>query len=203
MSLCSFVVNISYPGPGLTCAFVHALWDVALHLGSRHTTGLQSLARILAHHGHGSKPCPICKDQCSDTCLIDQILDTHTSSRTVSPLSTDDLLCHIVDHNITIVYKLRKIYCSISCRVCPRAPYDNPAPLIFAKKWRPKCLRVLNSWLERILAITYRLLLITSRALWRKISTLWSGRPKIFSAPSRWSCCWSLSKRRVAATTCH
>ena len=35
-----------------------AVWDSARHLGSRHTLGLQSLTRLLAHHGRGSSPCP-------------------------------------------------------------------------------------------------------------------------------------------------
>ena len=39
------------------------LWDMALHLGSRHIAGLQHVTRILAHHGHGLKPCPMC-DEC-------------------------------------------------------------------------------------------------------------------------------------------
>ena len=52
-----------------------ALWDVAFHLGSRHTAGLQNLTRILTHHGHWLKPCRLC-----DKCLmrrrsIDHILD--------------------------------------------------------------------------------------------------------------------------------
>lgn len=40
-----------------------ALWDAALHCGSRHTMGLQYLSRILSHHGRGSKPCHRCEDQ--------------------------------------------------------------------------------------------------------------------------------------------
>ena len=32
-----------------------AIWDSVLQCGSRHTTGLQ----LLAHRGHGSKPCPL------------------------------------------------------------------------------------------------------------------------------------------------
>ena len=54
-----------------------ALWDVALHLGSRHTAGLQHLMRILAHHGHWLKPCPMCDECLMRRSLIDHILDTH------------------------------------------------------------------------------------------------------------------------------
>ena len=33
------------------------LWDSARHLGTKH---LISLTRLMAHHGQGSKPCPLC-----------------------------------------------------------------------------------------------------------------------------------------------
>ena len=36
------------------------LWDSALHLGLKHLKGLQNVNRIMAHHGRGSKPCPLC-----------------------------------------------------------------------------------------------------------------------------------------------
>jgi hypothetical protein len=36
------------------------LRDAVLHLRTRHTAGLQALSRMLAHHGRGSKPCPLC-----------------------------------------------------------------------------------------------------------------------------------------------
>ena len=36
------------------------LWDATLHLGTRHTDGLQALSKMLAHHGRGVKPCPLC-----------------------------------------------------------------------------------------------------------------------------------------------
>ena len=42
------------------------LWDAALHLGTRHTDGLQALSRMLAHHGRGSKPCPLCNGSTLD-----------------------------------------------------------------------------------------------------------------------------------------
>ena len=87
------------------------LRDAALDLGSRHTTGFQSLSRILAHHGRGANPCPLCDDQFSDTYLIDHILEVHAETLGLSsPLSTDELLTQIVDRNITFVYKFRKVY---------------------------------------------------------------------------------------------
>ena len=91
-----------------------SLWDAALHLGSRHTTGFQSLSRILAHHGHGANSCPLCDDQFSDTYLIDHILEVHAETLGISsPLSTDELLTQIVDRNITFVYKFRKVYVNL------------------------------------------------------------------------------------------
>ena len=38
------------------------LWEATLHLGTRHTDGLQALSRMLAHHGRGVKPCPLCDE---------------------------------------------------------------------------------------------------------------------------------------------
>ena len=32
------------------------LWETALTLGPRHTSGLQALSRLLCHHGRGMKP---------------------------------------------------------------------------------------------------------------------------------------------------
>ena len=36
------------------------LWDSTLHLGSRHTIGLQNLSRLMSHHRRGQHPCPLC-----------------------------------------------------------------------------------------------------------------------------------------------
>ena len=71
-----------------------ALWDVALHLGSsRHTAGLQHLTRILTHHGHGLKPCPMCDECLMRRSLIDYILDAHGKELELPVLlSTDKLL---------------------------------------------------------------------------------------------------------------
>ncbi len=48
--------------------------EVALALGYRHTRGLQSLSRLLCHHGRGSKPCPLC-DGVLSTSLLGHVLD--------------------------------------------------------------------------------------------------------------------------------
>ena len=42
-----------------------------------------------------------------------------------------------------------------------------------------------------------------SHAPWRETTTLWSGRRKTSSVPSRWSCYWSHSSYLAVATTCH
>ena len=46
------------------------LWDIALHLGPRHITGLRNLSRLMAHHGHGQQPCPLCSEQTSESQLL-------------------------------------------------------------------------------------------------------------------------------------
>ena len=35
------------------------LWDSALRLGSRNTTGLRNLSGLMGHHGHDSHPWPL------------------------------------------------------------------------------------------------------------------------------------------------
>ena len=54
------------------------LWDAALHLGSKHLQGLQNLTKLMAHHGRGSKPCPLC--DASTLPLLDQINITMISA---------------------------------------------------------------------------------------------------------------------------
>ena len=79
-----------------------ALWDAALQCGSRHTVGLQNLTRILAHHGSGSKPCPLCEDQLHGQHLADHIFQRHACALNLPPaLSVDNLLTQIADHNIS------------------------------------------------------------------------------------------------------
>ena len=53
------------------------LWDSGLHLGTRHTDGLKALSRMLAHHGHGSKPCPLCDENNLDPNPIGHLLRVH------------------------------------------------------------------------------------------------------------------------------
>ena len=67
----------------------------------------------MAHHGQGSKPCPLCDT--STQPLIDHVLVQHHSSLGLlciseSPLSTERLLTLLVDCDIRFVYKLRTLF---------------------------------------------------------------------------------------------
>ena len=84
------------------------LWDAALHLGSKHLQGLQNLTKLMAHHGRGSKPCPLC--DASTLPLLDHVLNQHhndlgLSCISESPLSTDELMSLLVNCDIRFVYK--------------------------------------------------------------------------------------------------
>ena len=84
---------------------------MALHLGSRHTAGLQHLTRILAHHGHGLKPCPMYDECLMRRSLVDYILDAHGKELELPVLlSTDKLLTMIAERDLTLAYKFRKIF---------------------------------------------------------------------------------------------
>ena len=83
------------------------LWDSALHLGTRHTDGLKALSRMLAHHGHGSKPCPLCDENNLAPNPIGHLLRVHQHEIGLdrTPLdSVDKLLTQIVDCNIQFLY---------------------------------------------------------------------------------------------------
>ena len=89
------------------------LWDTTLHLGTRHTTGLQALSKVLAHHGHGSKPCPLCDKNMLDSSIIAHLLSDHLDKlglQSVDSLSSvENLLTHMVNCNIDFVYKFWKL----------------------------------------------------------------------------------------------
>ena len=53
------------------------LWDSALHLGTQHTDGLKALSWMLAHHSHGSKPCPLCDESNLHPNPIGHLLRVH------------------------------------------------------------------------------------------------------------------------------
>ena len=86
------------------------LWDSALHLGSRHTIGLQNLSRLMSHHGRGLHPCPLCDEQGFPTSVIDHILSAHHTEIGLNFNSTDQLLALLVDVDIPFVYKFWKLF---------------------------------------------------------------------------------------------
>ena len=86
------------------------LWDIALHLGSRHTTGLRNLSRLMAHHGHGQQPCPLCSEQNFGISVIDHIMCVHHQELGLNFSSTEQMLTHLVEENIQFVYKFWKLF---------------------------------------------------------------------------------------------
>jgi len=52
-------------------------WILHYDLGTRHTDGLKALSRMLAHHGHGSKPCSLCDKNNLVPNLIGHLLRVH------------------------------------------------------------------------------------------------------------------------------
>ena len=87
-----------------------ALWDSVRHLGSRHTIGLQNLTRMLAHHGRGSKPCPLCDQLLSGGSLTDHVLTLHKADINLPHLTTETLLAHLVERNVLFTYRFRNIF---------------------------------------------------------------------------------------------
>ena len=88
------------------------LWGAALHLGTRHTEGLQALSRMLAHHGRGSKPCPLCDGSTLDPNPIGHLLREHRQELGLNDriASTDLLLTQLCGCNILYFYKFRKLF---------------------------------------------------------------------------------------------
>ena len=84
------------------------LWDIALHLGSRHITGLRNLSRLMAHHGHGQQPCPLCSEQNLGISVIDNIMCAHHQELGLNFSSTEQMLTHSVEENMQFVYKFWK-----------------------------------------------------------------------------------------------
>ena len=91
------------------------LWDSALHLGTQHTDGLKALSRMLAHHGHESKPCPLCDEINLDPNPIRHLLRVHQHEIGLdrTPVdSVDQLVTQIADCNIQFLYMFRKLFLS-------------------------------------------------------------------------------------------
>ena len=88
-----------------------ALWDTVRHLGSRHTSGLQHLSRMIAHHGKGSNPCPRCEGKPSSTNLTEHILSMHNDTINLQPqLTTETLLGQLAERNVLFSYRFRNLF---------------------------------------------------------------------------------------------
>ena len=86
------------------------LWDSALHLGSRHTIGLQNLSRLMSHHGRGQHPCPLCDLKDPLTPVIDHFLSKHNGDIHINFNSTDHLLTLLAEADVCFVYRFWKVF---------------------------------------------------------------------------------------------
>ncbi len=88
------------------------LWDQALHHGSKHLCGLRNLSRILAHHGQGTKPCPLCDRNSFSYSLTEHVWTEHRNDIGIpnTLTSLDSLLEAIVHGDSRIVYKFWKTF---------------------------------------------------------------------------------------------
>ena len=93
------------------------LWDSALHLGTKHLRGLQNLAGLMAHHGNGSKRCPLCEMEGDviTSPLLDHVLASHhidVGLQTISqsPLTVDNLITRLVECDIRFMFKFWRIF---------------------------------------------------------------------------------------------
>ena len=59
-----------------------------LWVGERHTKGLRNLSRMMSHHGHGSKPCPMCDWMPGERTDFDHVILRHGEE--LGLLSGDD-----------------------------------------------------------------------------------------------------------------
>ena len=87
-------------------------WDAALHLGTRQIRGLQTLSRLMFHHGRGSKPFPLCEEDKLCSRLLDHVLTAHQHKIGFQGVSewADDLLAHLVECDIQFVYKFWTLF---------------------------------------------------------------------------------------------
>ena len=53
------------------------LWDRTLEFGVQHARGLQTISRVMAHHGFGSQPCPLCEAGDLQVSVYHHLLDIH------------------------------------------------------------------------------------------------------------------------------
>ena len=81
------------------------LWDLTLHLGFRHTIGLQNLSRLMSHHGRGQHPCPLCDLKDPLVPIIDHMLSEHNRDIHINFISTDHLLTLLAEADVYFVYR--------------------------------------------------------------------------------------------------
>ena len=53
------------------------MWDRTLEFGVQHARGLQTISRVMAHHGFGSQPCPLCEAGDLQVSVYHHLLDIH------------------------------------------------------------------------------------------------------------------------------
>ena len=78
------------------------LWDTAMDLGTRHTQGLKTLTRMLAHHQLGPKPC---EENYFNPSPIDHLLRQHQRELNLDNdnfLAVDQLRAHLVESDISL-----------------------------------------------------------------------------------------------------
>ena len=90
------------------------LCESALHLGSRHTSGLHNLSRLMDHHGRGQCPCPLCDLKDPQIPIIEHFLREHNRDIRINFDSTDHLLSLLSGTDVCFVYKFWNLfkYCS-------------------------------------------------------------------------------------------
>ena len=85
----------------------------SLRLGVSHTRGLQSLSRLLSHHGKGNHPCPLCDIVLLEDSVIGHLLSNHCGELgLVQETDLEMLLCRFVDLDINFLAKFRNLYSS-------------------------------------------------------------------------------------------
>ena len=86
------------------------VWDSALYLGSRHTSGLQNLSRLMGHHGRGQRPCPLCDLKDPQIPIIEHFLREHNRDIRINFNSTDHLLSLLSGTDVYFVYKFWNLF---------------------------------------------------------------------------------------------
>ena len=80
------------------------LWDTVLHLGSRYTSSLRNLSRLMTHHGRGRNPCPLCDEKDLEMSVVDHTSYVHHQELGLNFNFSDQLLTQLVEEDIHFVY---------------------------------------------------------------------------------------------------